>query len=81
MSITPLYTIDEINTEIAQAKKDLSSARRMLSYDQQSGGSQRKVERERVASLEKHLMWLQNQRMQLQGCVGPQSVQGRVYRG
>ncbi|MCK4620710.1 MAG: hypothetical protein KAT62_00705 [Desulfuromonadales bacterium] len=78
MSITPLYTIDEINTEISQAKLDLAAARKMLSY---SKGSQLQIEREKIASLQNHLTWLQGQRMQLEGVTGPQSIQGRVYRG
>ena len=81
MSITPLYTIAEINEEIAQAKKDLAAARKMLSYTQSSGGSQHQAQRERVAALREELNVLQQQRMQLEGVTGPQSIQGRVYRG
>ncbi len=81
MSITPLYTIAEINEEIAQAKKDLAAARKMLSYTRSCAGSQHQVQRERVAALREELNVLQQQRMQLEGVTGPQSIQGRVYRG
>lgn len=81
MAITPLYTLEEINAEITQAKKDLASARRMLSYTKDSGGNQTRVQRENISALEEHLNWLQQQRMQLEGVTGLQSVQGRVYRG
>lgn len=81
MSITPLYTIEEINAEIAQSKRDLTTARQMLRNVHSSGGTQRQSERERVDVLQKHLVWLQQQRMQLEGVTGPQSVQGRVFRG
>jgi hypothetical protein len=78
MSITPLYTLDEINAEIAQGKKDLAAARRMLSYNR--SGGQQQVQRERVEDLQKHLEWLQRQRMALEGVTGPQVLQGRVKR-
>jgi kynurenine formamidase len=77
MAITPLYDITEINTEIAQAKLDLAAARKQLSY---SKGDTLSVDREKVANLQNHLMWLQEQRMQLEGVTGPQSIIARVPR-
>ena len=78
MSITPLYSKEELDSEIAQAKKDLAAARRMLSYTR-SGGQQ--VQRERVTELRQELKGLQRERMRLEGVTGPQSIVGRVYRG
>jgi hypothetical protein len=78
MTITPLYTLDEINAEIVQAKADMSAARKMLSY---SKGSQVQVERDKIANLQAHLEWLQSQRMSLEGVTGPQSIIARVPRG
>jgi len=78
MSITPLYTKEELDTEIAQAKKDLAAARRMLSYGRQSG---QQVQREKIKDLQEHLAWLQKQRMALEGVTGPQAIVGRAYRG
>jgi len=59
MSITPLYTKEELDAEIAQAKKDLAAARRMLSYSR-PGGQQ--VHRERIAALRQELKDLQGVR-------------------
>lgn len=78
MAITPLWTKEELDAEIAQAKKDLAAARKMLSYER-PGGQQ--VQRERVKALREELNTLQEERMQMEGVTGPQSVQGRVYRG
>ena len=79
MSITPLYTKEEIGAEITQAKQDLAAARKMLSY---SKGNHLQVEREKIAGLQGHLEWLQRQRMSLEGVTGPQAVIGRVpHRG
>ncbi|MDA3823221.1 MAG: hypothetical protein PF450_11525 [Bacteroidales bacterium] len=79
MSITPLYTIDEINAKIEKAKKNLEAAEEILSYSRQGG--QMQVQRERVDVLRHQLEWYQRQRMSLEGVTGPQSVCGRVYRG
>jgi len=78
MSTTPLYTKEELGTEIVQAKKDLAAARRMLSYGRQNG---QQVQREKIKDLQGHLAWLQKQRMALEGVTGPQSIVGRAYRG
>jgi len=79
MSITPLYSLDEINAEITQAKADLAAARRMQSYAHNS--RQREVQRERVKELQNHLEWMQQQRMQIEGAPGLQSILGTVPRG
>lgn len=76
MAITPLYTLSEIDTEIATAKKDLAAARRSLSSQFDGGGNSRRVQREQVKSLQEHLEWLQRQRAALQVGSGPQSLVG-----
>jgi len=81
MSITPLYTAEEIDAEITQAKADLAAARKKLSYTVDPGGQRIQVQREQVKALQDHLVWLQEQRAQLTTGHGPQSIQGRVFRG
>lgn len=81
MAITPLYTLAELDSEIAQAKQDLSSARRAL--DRQittGGGSSRRVQQDTIANLQRHLEWLQQQRTTLQVGAGYQSIVGRPAR-
>jgi len=77
MSIPHLYTKEELDVEIAQAKKDYAAARRAISYSHQSGNQ---VERERVDKLWQVLQDLQRERVKLYGVVGPQPVVGRVRR-
>lgn len=81
MPTTPLYTKDEIDAEIAQAKKDLATARHALSYSVDTGGSRRQAQRDQVKALQDHLVWLQQQRVALGLKPGPQSIVGRVFRG
>ena len=78
MSITPPFTLEEINAEIAQAKADMAATRRMVSY---SKGSQLQIEREKLAGQQKHFEWLLRFRMSLEGVTGPQSIISRVPRG
>jgi hypothetical protein len=82
MAITPLYTLSEIDAEISQAKLDLAAARKSLMTQFDGGGNSRRVERERVASLQTHLEWLQQQRanLQLGSAAGTQSHVGRPMR-
>jgi hypothetical protein len=81
MTVTPLYTAAELDSEIAQAKTDLAAARKVLSYQVGLGGSSRQIQRNRVDELQKHLEWLQQQRVSLEIGHGPQIIQGRVPRG
>lgn len=81
MPITPLYTLAELDAEIAQAKKDLASARRAV--DRQittGGGSSRRIQQDGITNLQKHLVWLQQQRAHLQIGAGHQSLVGRPAR-
>lgn len=81
MAITPLYTQAEIDAEITQAKKDLASARRALFRQiDTGGGTSRRVQQDRIVDLQKHLEWLQQQRVSLQTGHGPQANIGRPAR-
>ena len=80
MTVTPLYTADEIDAEIAQAKLDLAAARKALSTQITTGGTDRRIQREQVKSLQDHLGWLQQQRAGLQIGYGAQSHVGRPAR-
>lgn len=80
MAITPLYTLAELDTEIAQAKKDLAAARQALLSHFEGGGNIRRLQREQVASLQRHLEWLQQQRAAQQVGPGVQSLTGRPAR-
>lgn len=81
MAITPLYTPVELDAEIAQAKRDLSAARRALSHASGEGASRRQTQREQVESLQRHLEWLQAQRVSAAVGSGVQFVTGRIPRG
>jgi len=80
MAITPLYTLAELEAEIAQAKQDLAAARKALQSHFEGGGNIRRLQREQVSSLQKHLEWLQQQRAALQTTPGAQSLIGRPAR-
>jgi len=80
MTVTPLYPAVEIDAEIAQAKLDLAAARRALSTQINTGGTDRRIQREQVKSLQDHLDWLQRQRTGLQVGHGAQSHVGRPAR-
>jgi hypothetical protein len=80
MSVTPLYNLEEINAEIAQAKKDLATAREALTRRIDTSGISRSSQRESVKNLQDHLVWLQSQRAALEIGPGTQSVVGRPSR-
>lgn len=80
MSITPLYSAAELDAEIAQAKIDLASARKTLSYQVDTGSSSRRAQRDQVTNLQNHLVWLQTQRAALEIGPGPQAIIGRPAR-
>ena len=75
MSTTP--TKEELDTEIAQTRKDLIAARRMQAYTHNG----RQVQRARISDLREELKELQRERMRLDGVFGPQAIQMRVSRG
>lgn len=81
MTVTPLYTDAELDVEIAQAKKDLSAARSAISYTRDIGGQQLQQQRDKIEAIQKHLEWLQGQRVNNSIGSGPQSFAGRVRRG
>lgn len=87
MAITPLYTLAELDIEIAQAKLDLAAARQALIRSIDAGGIRRHSQREQVKNLQDHLGWLQQQRAALElsasgagGGAGAQSHVGRPAR-
>lgn len=80
MALTPLYSATEIDAEITQAKLDLATARRALHSQISTGGTDRRLQRENVESLQNHLVWLQGQRAALQIGPGAQSHVGRPVR-
>lgn len=81
MAITPLYTQAEIDAEITQAKQDLAAARRALFRQVDTGGGTgRRVQQDKIIDLQRHLEWLQQQRVSLQIGDGPQSNIGRPAR-
>ena len=81
MAITPLYTLSELDAEIAQAKKDLASARQAIDRQITNvAGSGRRIQQDNTANLQKHLEWLQKQRVYLQIGAGAQATVGRPAR-
>jgi hypothetical protein len=81
MSITPLYTSAELDTEIAAYKAAVRALATAQSYEMDTGISRTKVTRVDLPDIEKHLEWLQRQRVNNAVGSGPQAIVGRVYRG
>jgi len=71
-----IYTADELQTEIAQAKLDLASARKMLSHETDTGGSRIQVQRSKVKELQDHLVWLNDE---LSKVTGSSAAVGRTF--
>lgn len=62
----PLYTAEELDAEIAQAKLDLAKARRALQTSiDTGGGSRRQVQRDTVKAIQDNLAWLESERQKL----------------
>jgi len=80
MAITPLYSAAELDAEIIQAKADLATARKALSYKLDAGGSSRQFQRDNVKALQDHLVWLQGERSAQQLGGGAQVHVGRPAR-
>ena len=80
MAITPLYTIEELNTEIAAWKLCLAALRAGKSYTFQSGGSQQSYTANDIDTVQKTLLWFQRQRAELEGGSASQVVIGRPQR-
>jgi len=80
MALTPLYTLTEIDAEIAQAKRDLALARQAITLSHGNGVNNQSSMRERVDVLQRHLEWLQSQRVALQIGPGAQAQVGRPAR-
>jgi len=81
MTVTPLYTADELTEEITDVKAQIKKARKALSYNVDLGGSRRQIERQRLDDLVKDLNRLQGERVKLSAGHGFQGVQGRRPRG
>jgi hypothetical protein len=82
MTTTPLYTAAELTTEIELWK----SAIRALAISEEytvalPDGSRTTVRRPALPQIEARLDKLQAMRVQASVGNGPQSIQGRVYRG
>lgn len=76
-----IYTLQEIEEQIAQAKVDLAVARKAQSYTHgMSGGNSRSATRAQIESLQQHLEWLNNQKLSLSRRRGAVTVVGRPAR-
>lgn len=80
MALAPLYTADELDAEIVQAKADLAAARKATSFQLDTGVSSRRVQRDQVKALQDHLDWLQGLRASMQIGSGAQAHVGRPAR-
>jgi len=80
MPITPLFTTEELDTQISafkQAMLDLASGKRVRIN---SGGTDREVTSEDLPQLRKQLEWLQDERVKLQIGSAPQFLPARPRR-
>ena len=57
-----VYSLNEIETEIAEAKEAIRRVRRAVSY----GTGNVRLERERLKELTAHLQWLHNEKLVLE---------------
>lgn len=80
MAITPLFTAEELDTQIAaykQAMLDVASGKRVRIN---SGGTDREITSEDLPELRKQLQWLQSERVKLSVGSGPQFLAARPRR-
>lgn len=80
MAITPLFTAEELDTQIAaykQAMLDVASGKRVRIN---SGGTDREITSEDLPELRKHIQWLQFERANLLIGPGPQFLAARPRR-
>ena len=83
MAVTPLYTKSELDTLIAvlkEAELALSSGT-ISEYTVETGNSSRKAVYRTPEQVRAALQYYQGQRVQLETGGGPQSIQGRAFRG
>jgi hypothetical protein len=80
MPITPLFTSQELDTQIAAFKTamlDIAGGKRIRFN---TGGVDREVTSEDLPELRKQLVWLQTERVNLSIGSGPQFLPGRPRR-
>jgi hypothetical protein len=80
MSITPLFTTAELDTQIAAFKQALLDLASGKSVRVASGGSERMVTSEDLPEIRKQLEWFQNERVKLSTGSAPQFLPGRPRR-
>lgn len=72
-----IYTLAELDLEIAAYKKGLTALASAEMYKFESGGSSRTLQRSKMAEYRDHLAWLEGQRATLVG--GPAAPYRRTY--
>lgn len=80
MAITPLFTTDELETQIAaykQALLDVASGQRVRL---QTGGTDRELTMADLPELRKTLLFFQGEKAKIAGNSGPQFLPGRPRR-
>lgn len=80
MAITPLYTIDELTTEITAFKAALRSLAAGKSYTISNGGSSQSYTANDIDTVRNHLTWLQQQRAGLESAGRTQALVARPQR-
>jgi hypothetical protein len=81
MSITPLFSETELDSQISAYKKALTALASAQSYVMEFDGERRQLNRADLPEIRRTLEWLQGQRATNAIGSGPQSFAGRVFRG
>lgn len=80
MSVTPLFTDAELDTQIAAYKTALTALAKAQSYTLEFGATRQQLTRADLPEIRQTLTWLQEQRAATAGVAGLQSLRGRVAR-